>query len=275
MTLPPSAQAVLDKALAKFPAFSHTTGAHSRTIERTYMGTQMYEALTALAHDIAAAGVPADEWRCFHCDERFTDRGLAAKHFGYEGDEPACKLNEREGGLAAALHTAEKALHAYRNEDTQKDREYHALAARLTVVSREQEEKGYTRGLADGRTLSAPAVAVECLVDTMWQLLDDMGETGLCVCYAAKEQAHKAFAPFVTDDASLPLLRPFADHPQAYRPAPAVEPSDAEADRRRVRDDIEQLQESNSVFSDHFVRHAERLKPQARAALARLLSASQ
>lgn len=82
------------------------------------------------------------------------------------------------------------------------------------------------------------APAVERLVDAMWQLLDDMDETGLGVCYAAKEQAHKAFAPFVTDDTPVPLLRPFADHPQGHSPAPAVEPSDVEADRPKAIADI-------------------------------------
>jgi hypothetical protein len=30
--------------------------------------------------------------------------------------------------------------------------------------------------------------------EALWQLLDDMGETGLCVCSAAKEQARAALA---------------------------------------------------------------------------------
>lgn len=118
--------------------------------------SQATEMVRYMLEGMSAQPGSVDErvWRCFHCDERFTDRGLAAEHFGYEGDEPACKLNEQEGGLAAALHTAEKALYAYRYEDTERDRDYHALAAKLTVVSREQEEKGYERGLADGRAIS-------------------------------------------------------------------------------------------------------------------------
>lgn len=37
------------------------------------------------------------------------------------------------------------------------------------------------------------------LANAMWQLLDDMGEDGLCVCTAAKAQARMAFEPFVND----------------------------------------------------------------------------
>lgn len=35
------------------------------------------------------------------------------------------------------------------------------------------------------------------LADAMWQLLDDMGEHGKCVCLAAKAQARVAYEPFM------------------------------------------------------------------------------
>lgn len=34
------------------------------------------------------------------------------------------------------------------------------------------------------------------LANAMWQLLDDMGESGLSVCLAAKAQARIAYEPF-------------------------------------------------------------------------------
>ena len=37
---------------------------------------------------------------------------------------------------------------------------------------------------------------VDMLVDAMWQLLDDMGKNGTCVCLAAKAKARVAFEPF-------------------------------------------------------------------------------
>lgn len=41
------------------------------------------------------------------------------------------------------------------------------------------------------------ALWVAALVDAMDQLLDDMGETGLCVCLLAKAKARIAFEPFL------------------------------------------------------------------------------
>jgi hypothetical protein len=37
---------------------------------------------------------------------------------------------------------------------------------------------------------------VQALADAMWQLLDDMGASGTCVCLAAKAQARVAYEPF-------------------------------------------------------------------------------
>ena len=37
---------------------------------------------------------------------------------------------------------------------------------------------------------------ITAIVDAMWQLLDDMGRDGFCVCPAAKAQARIAFEPF-------------------------------------------------------------------------------
>ena len=42
----------------------------------------------------------------------------------------------------------------------------------------------------------ASAEQVQALADAMWQLLDDMGENGLCACLGAKAQARIAYEPF-------------------------------------------------------------------------------
>lgn len=72
-------------------------------------------------------------WRCFHCGECFTDRALAAAHFGIQiddvADEPACKLNEAEGGLAVLLREAQAELRKYHEEDERADAAESALAA--------------------------------------------------------------------------------------------------------------------------------------------------
>lgn len=49
----------------------------------------------------------------------------------------------------------------------------------------------------------------ERLLDALWQLLDDMGPDGLCVCQAAKEQAMEAYESSLPDE-------PAEDRPSAF-----------------------------------------------------------
>jgi hypothetical protein len=96
------------------------------------------------------------EWRCFHCDEVFTDEVTAKDHFGYDMlAEPGCKLNQIEGGLLGILRRQEDRLDAYHREDTASYREFYSLGADHSQALRREEEKGYARGLADAR--AAPA----------------------------------------------------------------------------------------------------------------------
>ena len=46
---------------------------------------------------------------------------------------------------------------------------------------------------------------VESLVAAMWQLLEDMGKEGQCVCLEAKARARIAFEPFREDDDDIPM----------------------------------------------------------------------
>ena len=97
-----------------------------------------------------------NEWRCFHCDEVFQDEDDARQHFGsYTLDEPGCQLNALEGGILALYREAQKELMKYREEDHESYRAFHALGAAHTVALMRAEEKGYERGLADGRALAA------------------------------------------------------------------------------------------------------------------------
>jgi hypothetical protein len=90
------------------------------------------------------------KWRCFHCDEVFTDRASAALHFGPRiYSDPACAVD------AAKLRDLELQLDAYRQEDTDLHRAMHAMQSAHQVALRREEEKGYARGLADGAGVTA------------------------------------------------------------------------------------------------------------------------
>lgn len=97
----------------------------------------------------------APVWRCFHCDEVFTDREAAADHFGIQidglADEVGCKLTEQEGGILKMLREAQEELRRYHEEDSNMARTFHALGAEHSVALRTEEEKGYARGLADAK----------------------------------------------------------------------------------------------------------------------------
>jgi hypothetical protein len=99
---------------------------------------------------------PEHGWTCFHCGETFHAVGLAAVHFGSLIDgEPACRLNQKERGLAFQLRQAEEQLARYRAEDSDTDRAMHAMRADHVTELKREEEKGYARGLRDGLEHSA------------------------------------------------------------------------------------------------------------------------
>lgn len=98
-------------------------------------------------------------WRCFHCDELFTERADAALHFGCEESIPACRIKAgAERGLVEALRQAERELAdawvAIHSEGTEAARAYYAQATRHRRQLIAAEESGYEKGLADGRTAS-------------------------------------------------------------------------------------------------------------------------
>ncbi len=101
--------------------------------------------------------ITSREWRCFHCDELFTDRSCAAAHFGAdESAEPACKIKQGgERGLLEALRKAEADLadiwHSVHMEGTEAARAYYAQATRHREQLTAAEQTGYDRGLADAQ----------------------------------------------------------------------------------------------------------------------------
>ena len=111
--------------------------------------------------DTGGAGTVA--WRCYHCDEVFTDDRCARLHFGRdETCAPACQIKAgAERGLIYALREAEYAAAdaqlALATESTEAAKAYYAQASRHAAALRSAEEAGYERGLADGRALANPA----------------------------------------------------------------------------------------------------------------------
>lgn len=96
-----------------------------------------------------------ESWRCFHCDEVFTDRAAAADHFGVQidgcADDVACKINAVDGQLVSMLREAQSELRQYHQEDNEAFRQFHALGAEHATELRREEEKGYARGLEDAK----------------------------------------------------------------------------------------------------------------------------
>lgn len=93
------------------------------------------------------------QWRCFFCDEVFTRRKDAAEHFGVddacEADTPACKIAAHEGHLVRYIRKLERELRRHMTEDSDVMRSIMTLEAEHARALRNEEEKGYARGLRD------------------------------------------------------------------------------------------------------------------------------
>ncbi|WP_454280225.1 hypothetical protein [Sphingomonas sp. Marseille-Q8236] len=131
------------------------------------MATSDWSAMLASAPTPPATAADSGDaakgaWRCYHCDEVFTDTRCASLHFGRdETFAPACQIKAgAEQGLLGALRDAEyaaaDALQALADESTDAAKAYYAQAWRHAAALRSAEEAGYERGLADGRALGTP-----------------------------------------------------------------------------------------------------------------------
>lgn len=95
---------------------------------------------------------PAKEWRCFHCDEVLRTPRDARLHFGNHGSEPACLIKAPgEFALLTVLRNAEDELARHRAEDSDVLRAMWSMQADHAEALRREEEKGYSRGLADAK----------------------------------------------------------------------------------------------------------------------------
>lgn len=121
-----------------------------------YWLTSMTENMTqSNAEIIGTYERPAHGWTCFHCGETFTTPGGARDHFGADPTkEPGCMIRVQLGderGLLMALRQAEEQLESYRNEDSETARQFHAMTSKHQTELRQEEERGYARGVADMR----------------------------------------------------------------------------------------------------------------------------
>jgi hypothetical protein len=101
------------------------------------------------ALDLSAIVPPPDEvvaWRCFHCDEVFTDEKCAREHFGDTLEvEPICQVT------AERYREVERQLESYRNESDATSRTFYDNGHKAAVAERDAEQKGYDRGIADAK----------------------------------------------------------------------------------------------------------------------------
>jgi hypothetical protein len=107
--------------------------------------------MAALAVITRAASVTRSlRWyRCFHCDEIFTDAELARLHFGKTFlATPACQVD------AAHLREMEAQLARYHDEDTDLHRQIARMEWDHQRALRRAEEDGYAKGLRDGRSVT-------------------------------------------------------------------------------------------------------------------------
>jgi len=97
----------------------------------------------------ASNGRAKGPWKCFHCGDKFGTRAAAAEHFGpAECSKPACTID------IAEYRAMEVELARWRMEDTDLHRQIERMSADHSTALRREEEKGYARGLADGRGLA-------------------------------------------------------------------------------------------------------------------------
>lgn len=135
---------------------------------------------------------PAHGWTCYFCAETFMTPGAARDHFGAGPlTVPGCQIKiGEERGLLMALRRAEDELARYKAEDSDKDREFHAMRAKHSAELREEEQRGYDKGLADGRE-GVPAMAAR--IARLEAALKEIGDQSLA---AEMHPDDAAFADF-------------------------------------------------------------------------------
>lgn len=140
------------------------------------------------AGPLLIAHAAVDTWRCFHCDEVFTDRGAAADHFGTsEMQRPACQIDIKHVRWLEDEHR--KAC----EEDSEVLRTISGLASEHEKLRRQAEEIGYARGLVDAkkhpeelglRLAAVPEIDYKSLIRYGWAAHKYRQGTKECVAMA-------------------------------------------------------------------------------------------
>jgi len=128
----------------------------------------------------AAGREEAVAWRCFHCDETFSDHESASAHFGtHERHAPACTID------AAEYRRMEKLQERFAEEDADCHRAMYRMQSEHQVALRRAEEDGYAKGVRDAeaeltRPIAPAGNGGECLHD--WVIADNSRVTNASLC---------------------------------------------------------------------------------------------
>lgn len=129
-------------------------------------------------------GSKFEGWQCFHCGEIFTTVGGASDHFGADPTkEPGCLIKVKVGderGLEMELRKVEGERDLLRfqiaNGTTEIENSVQEMLTNHRIALRKEEEKGYAKGLDDGRKLAMPTPKQEpviALLRTMFDLYEN------------------------------------------------------------------------------------------------------
>lgn len=99
-----------------------------------------------------------EHWRCFHCDEVFTNRIDAAEHFGIdEGATAACRLTAEQDDLVRFIRSQEldirRLQRAVSQESGEACRLVESMRSRHANELRQAEELGFGRAVAEMQRL--------------------------------------------------------------------------------------------------------------------------
>jgi hypothetical protein len=92
------------------------------------------------------------QWRCFHCDEVFTDQFAAGIHFGADQAATCACVLPHEQHLVEHIRNLEAQLDGYRDDRDKVMQSIMTLETEHRRALQDEEEKGYGRGLKDART---------------------------------------------------------------------------------------------------------------------------
>ena len=95
--------------------------------------------------------MPRKQWRCYHCDAVYTDPFEAGIHFGADVAGTCACVLPHEQHLVEHIRDLEKRLDSYRTESDRVMRSIMTLEDENRRALIREEEKGYARGLRDGR----------------------------------------------------------------------------------------------------------------------------